>query len=81
MKILQIAIIPIFLLFQLTCTAQKIKKNEFIHVEYKTISKGQNSPINDLLIICFNKYFNEESLTSEFLEENNLNEVSYRKKC
>jgi hypothetical protein len=49
-------------------------------VEYKIIAEGIDSPIEDLQIVCFNKFFNKDYLPSDFREKYNLNDKSLYKK-
>ncbi|AFU69948.1 hypothetical protein P700755_003304 [Psychroflexus torquis ATCC 700755] len=53
---------------------------KLIQVEYKIIAEGTDSPIPELQIICFNKYFNKDYLPPNFLEKYNLNEKKLYKK-
>ena len=46
----------------------------FKDVEYNTIAEGTDSPIAELQIVCFNKYFNKDYLPAEFLNRYKLNE-------
>ncbi|SLJ89762.1 hypothetical protein [Salegentibacter salarius] len=49
-------------------------------VEYTIIAKGTDSPIPDLQIVCFNKYFNKDYLPSDFRKKYNLDEKRLYKK-
>lgn len=49
-------------------------------VEYKTIAEGTDSPIAELQIVCFNKYFNKDYLPAEFNRKYNLDEKTLYKK-
>ncbi len=49
-------------------------------VEYKTIAEGTDSPIAELQIVCFNKFFNKDYLPAEFNEKYNLDEKTLFKK-
>ncbi len=50
-------------------------------VEYKIIAEGTDSPITELQIVCFNKYFNKDYLPADFRKKYNLdNKKLYKKK-
>jgi hypothetical protein len=48
--------------------------------EYKTIAEGTDSPIPELQIVCFNKYFNKDYLSADFRKKYNLDEKTLYKK-
>jgi len=66
----------VFLFNLSTLTAQE----NLTDLEYKIIAQGTNSPLNDVATVCFNKYFNLESLTAEFRQANNLDDKTLYKK-
>ncbi|MGK0322573.1 MAG: hypothetical protein ACJARX_000602 [Psychroserpens sp.] len=41
-------------------------------VEFEIIAEGTDSPIPNLQIVCFNKYFNKDYLPSDFRKKYNL---------
>lgn len=47
--------------------------------EYKTIAEGTDSPIPELQIVCFNKYFNQDYLPADFRKKYNLDEKTLYK--
>ncbi|TXE15630.1 hypothetical protein ES692_15685 [Psychroserpens burtonensis] len=50
-------------------------------VEFKIIAEGTDSPIPNLQMVCFNKYFNKGYLPSEFRAKYNLgNKKLYKRK-
>ncbi len=49
-------------------------------VEYKVIAQGTDSPLPDLQIVCFNKYFNKDYLPTDFRKKYSLDEKSLYKK-
>lgn len=49
-------------------------------VEYTIIAQGTDSPIPDLQIVCFNKYFNKDYLPKDFRKKYNLDERGLYKK-
>ncbi|WP_405328087.1 hypothetical protein [Leeuwenhoekiella sp. LLG6367-2.1] len=51
-----------------------------IKTEYKTIVEGTDSPIPDLQIVCFNKYFNKDYLPADFRKKYNLDDKTLYKK-
>lgn len=57
-----------------------IAQENLTDIEYKIVAQGVNSPLNDVVMICYNKYFNLESLTNEFRRTNNLDDISLYKK-
>ncbi len=48
--------------------------------EYKIIAEGTDSPIPELQIVCFNKYFNKDYLPADFRKKYNLDEKTLYKK-
>lgn len=50
------------------------------NVEYKIIAEGTDSPIPELQIVCFNKYFNKDYLPADFRRKYNLDEKTLYKK-
>ena len=50
------------------------------NVEYTIIAQGTDSPLPDLQIVCFNKYFNKDYLPSDFRKKYNLEERGLYKK-
>ena len=48
--------------------------------EYITIAEGTDSPIADLQIVCFNKYFNLDYLPADFRKKYNLDDKTLYKK-
>ena len=50
------------------------------NVEYKIIAQGTDSPLPELQIVCFNKYFNKDYLPADFRKKYNLNEKGLYKK-
>lgn len=49
-------------------------------VDYKIIAHGTDSPIPNLQIVCFNKYFNKDYLSADFRKKYNLDEETLYKK-
>ncbi|MEM9364219.1 MAG: hypothetical protein AAGA43_16375 [Bacteroidota bacterium] len=48
--------------------------------EYKIIAHGTDSPIPNLQIVCFNKYFNQDYLSANFRKKYNLDDKTLYKK-
>jgi len=48
--------------------------------EFEIIAEGVDSPILNLQIVCFNKYFNKDYLTSDFRKKYNLDEKKLYKR-
>jgi len=48
--------------------------------QYKTVAEGTDSPIPELQIVCFNKFFNKDYLSSSFRKKYNLDEKTLYKK-
>ena len=48
--------------------------------EYNTIAEGTDSPIADIQIVCFNKYFNLDYLPADFRKKYNLDDKTLYKK-
>ena len=44
------------------------------NVAYITIAEGTDSPFADLQIVCFNKFFNKDYMTTDFRKKYNLDE-------
>lgn len=49
-------------------------------VEHKVIAEGTDSPISELQIVCFNKYFNMDYLSADFRKKYNLEDKTLYKK-
>lgn len=49
-------------------------------VKYIVIAEGTDSPIENLQIVCFNKFFNKDYLPSDFQKKYNLNDKELYKK-
>lgn len=74
-------LILICFLFGLISTFQvHSQEKQMSEVEYKTIAEGTDSPITELQIVCFNKFFNKDYLPVEFNEKYNLDEKTLYKK-
>lgn len=54
--------------------------NSYKEVEYKIVAEGTDSPIENLQIVCFNKFFNKDYLPSDFREKYNLDDKNLYKK-
>ena len=73
-------IIFTILLIELIASGKVFSQNEVKPVEYKIIAEGTDSPIPELQIVCFNKYFNKDNLTTEFRKKYNLDDRKLYKK-
>lgn len=49
-------------------------------IEYTVIAEGTDSPIPELQIVCFNKYFNKDYLPPDFRKKYNLDDKDLYKK-
>lgn len=71
----------ISLLFTITSSFHVRSQTETMNeVAYKTIAQGTDSPIADLQIVCFNKFFNKDYLPTEFNKKYNLDDKTLFKK-
>lgn len=71
------------LLFLLILSFNKnfAQESDFKDLEYTKIAEGTDSPIPDLQIVCFNKFFNKDYLPEKFQEKYNLtNRKLFKKK-
>ena len=50
------------------------------NVEYTIIAQGTDSPLPELQIVCFNKYFNKDFLPADFRRKYKLDEKGFYKK-
>lgn len=50
------------------------------NVEYTILAQGTDSPLPELQIVCFNKYFNKDYLPADFRRKYNLDEKGLYKK-
>jgi hypothetical protein len=73
-------IVFIVLLIGLITSGKVFSQNELKPVEHKIIAEGTDSPIPELQIICFNKYFNKDYLPADFLKKYNLDDKKHYKK-
>ncbi len=60
-----------------TLYSQNEQLQDIVHV---TIAQGTDSPIEELQIVCFNKFFNKDYLPKEFQKKYNLDDTSLYKK-
>nr|WP_321225997.1 hypothetical protein [uncultured Psychroserpens sp.] len=56
------------------------QEENFKDVEFEVIAEGEDSPIANLQIVCFNKYFNKDYLPSYFRKKYNLDEKKLYKR-
>lgn len=56
------------------------QEKNLIDVKFEIIAEGTDSPIPNLQIVCFNKYFNNDYLPSDFRTKYNLDEKKLYKK-
>lgn len=74
-------IIFISLFLGLFSSARVFSQDEKLtSIEYKIIAEGTDSPISELQIVCFNKYFNKDYLSPEFRKKYKLDEKTLYKK-
>ena len=73
-------ILFIAILIGLIASGEVFAQNELKPVEHKIIAEGTDSPIPELQIVCFNKYFNKDYLTAEFRKKYNLDDKKLYKK-
>ena len=74
-----------FLIISLSITIISFSKSysqekNLNEVEYSVIAQGTDSPLPDLQIVCFNKYFNKDYLPTDFRKRYSLNEKGLYKK-
>ena len=72
--------IILFLLFSISYQFAIAQNEEFQQIEFKKIAEGIDSPIRDLQIVCFNKFFNKDYLPKEFSEKYGLTDKDLFKK-
>lgn len=65
----------LFLFTKTNAQAQDLK-----NVEYTVIAEGIDSPLPELQIVCYNKYFNQDYLPADFRKKYNLDEKGLYKK-
>ncbi len=73
-------IVFIILLIGLIKSGKVFSQNGLKPVEYKIIAEGTDSPIPELQIVCFNKYFNKDYLPADFRNKYNLDDKTLYKK-
>lgn len=63
------------------CFGQKINyTDEYVSKEFNVVRSGEHSPEKDrLLLVCYNKYFNQERFSEDFRNKNNLNTIKYKR--
>lgn len=74
-----------FLIISLSITIISFSKSytqekNLNEVEYSVIAQGTDSPLPDLQIVCFNKYFNKDYLPTDFRKRYGLDEKGLYKK-
>ncbi|MCB7479829.1 hypothetical protein [Christiangramia sediminis] len=72
--------IILFLLLIISFNSISAQNEKYHEIEYKKIAEGIDSPIPDLQIVCFNKFFNKDYLPKEFNEKYNLTDKKLFKK-
>jgi len=62
-----------------SCSVQKkITSIEYVPKTVNFVSSGVQSPEkNRLLLVCYNKHFNQERFSTDFLIKNKLNAINY----
>ena len=73
-------IIFIGILIGLITSGKVLAQNELKPIDYKIIAEGIDSPIPELQIACFNKFFNKDYLSAEFRKKYNLDDKTLYKK-
>jgi len=77
MKILKVLFLTYFvILSKETLISAQIPGKQ---VPYTIVALGYNSPLNDVSVVCYNKYFNLGMLPEKFRSENNLTDKPYKK--
>ncbi|MEO6683542.1 MAG: hypothetical protein ABIN48_12040 [Ginsengibacter sp.] len=57
----------------------KMTSQEYVPKEFTVVASGTESPQNSkLVIICFNKHINKEKFSTEFIKDNNLDDINYK---
>lgn len=69
-------LISAFVQVSLTLTAQ----NNEVELDYEVVAKGFNAPLNDVFVVCYNKFYNLEMLSTSFRMKNNLEDKPVKKK-
>lgn len=69
-----------FLIFLFSLISLSISSQDGLDLNYKIIAEGNDSPFNNLKIVCFNKYFNLEYTNGLFRRKYGLNDKSIYKK-
>ena len=77
---MNIKIAFILLTIGLMTSGKGFPQNELKPVEHKIIAEGTDSPISELQIVCFNKYFNKDYLSAEFRNKYDLDDKKFYKK-
>ncbi|GAA4324758.1 hypothetical protein GCM10023115_41530 [Pontixanthobacter gangjinensis] len=70
----------LFLLSIVSFQSLSAQNEEYQEIEFKKIAEGVDSPIPDLQIVCFNKFFNKDYLPEKFSEKYGLTDRSLFKK-
>lgn len=56
------------------------QEEKYKEIDYTLIAEGADSPIPDLQIVCFNRFFNKDYLPKEFNKKYNLTDKNLFKK-
>ena len=64
----------IILLAGIIASGKVFSQNGLKPIEYKIIAEGTDSPIPELQIVCYNKYFNKDYLPADFRNKYNLDD-------
>ena len=78
----RVSILPTLLTLILlsSCSASKITIVEFQKIDHKLVSEGDSSKAKQkLLLVTYNKYFNQDYFGQEFIDNNNLDTINFRR--
>jgi len=80
-KMKSLLTIAIFSMIVCSCsTTNKITSVNYVSKSSNLVSSGFESPEKEkLLLVCYNKYFNQERYSSEFVIQNKLDKIDYGK--
>lgn len=63
-----------------SCTPNPVKTVEFIPIDYKIVAEGDYAESKQkLLLVTYNKHFNQNSFSEKFIEQNHLDTIDYKR--
>lgn len=81
MKKIYLLIVTVCLILTISsCVVNRITSVEFVSKPFQVVAQGENpKKDNILLLVCYNKYFNQKHFGFKFNSKNKLDTINYTK--